>query len=148
MLMIHYWGFWRHFHQLLEKTAPVKCMCLNSIQLCSWINGRVKGSLTHSNHFSMSDPVSCSKFEYNSRINITCHIAVVRDNITFDTSGNCSRSSLVVDRNPGGLDMIFSHALQERFGLHVRWSDILVMEWHRVVLETPFAGAFASDIYI
>jgi len=27
-------------------------------------------------------------------------------------------------------------------------SDILVMEWHRVVLETPFAGAFASDIYI
>jgi len=28
------------------------------------------------------------------------------------------------------------------------WSDILVMEWHRVVLETPFAGAFVSDIYI
>ena len=27
-------------------------------------------------------------------------------------------------------------------------NDILVMEWHRVVLETPFAGAFVSDIYI
>ena len=27
-------------------------------------------------------------------------------------------------------------------------SDIIVMEWHRVVLEIPFAGAFASNIYI
>ena len=24
----------------------------------------------------------------------------------------------------------------------------LVIEWHRVVLETPLAGAFVSDIYI
>jgi len=28
------------------------------------------------------------------------------------------------------------------------WNDIFVMEWHWVVLETPFAGAFVSDIYI
>jgi len=27
-------------------------------------------------------------------------------------------------------------------------NDILVMEWHQVVLETPFARAFVSDIYI
>jgi len=52
--------------------------------------------------------------------NITCHIAVVRDDITFDTSGNCSSTLLVVGRDPGGLDVIFSHALQERFGLHVK----------------------------
>ena len=40
------------------------------------------------------------------------------------------------DRYKASLDAIMSR------------SDILVMEWHWVVLETPFAGAFASDIYL
>jgi len=27
-------------------------------------------------------------------------------------------------------------------------NETLVIEWHRVVLETPLAGALVSDIYI
>ena len=50
-------------------------------------------------------------------------------------------------------------AVEKKVGEGVQWqwihpdqsvsrNETLVIEWHRVVLETPFAGAFVSDIYI
>jgi len=43
-----------------------------------------------------------------------------------------------------GVHVLFKHMLRSLLSQN----DILIIEWHQVVLETPFAGAFVSDIYI
>jgi len=62
---------------------------------------------------------------------------------------NCALWSLPQSVTPetfiGLIEASEKHAIFETV---MSRSGILVMEWHRVVLETPFAGAFTSDIYI